>query len=360
MKKVATAVSLACATLGAHAQGSATIYGLLDEGFTYVTNEQGSHNYKLDNSILYPSLFGIKGSEELGGGTKAIFNLVSQFNLGTGASMPAGSIFGRNAYLGLTNDRYGTVTFGNQYDFMTDTLFYGGYDASYAYGGLYNLRQGPFAKLGVPQNPTGAFEFDNVGGAHRVQNSVKYVTPNLAGFSAGAMYGFGGVAGSLQADRTVGFSASYTAGAISVGGAYVDAHYPELANGREGIRNYGFGARYDGLGNRYNVLFTDTKNTLTGGEVWVVQAGIMRWFNDAWLIGTNYQYMKGNAKVSHNKASQVTAAVQYLLSKRTTVYLEGVFQQAGGDGPAYAWINGLSPSGSNRQTALRVGLATRF
>ncbi|EUC13963.1 Outer membrane protein (porin) [Burkholderia sp. YR290] len=360
MKKLAVATCVACVAMGAQAQGSATIFGLLDEGLTLVTNEKGSHSYKLDNSILYPSMFGIKGAEDLGGGTKAVFALVSQFNIGTGASMPAGSIFGRNAYIGIANDRYGTLTMGNQYDFMTDTLFYNGYDAGYAYGGLYNLRQGPFSKLGVPENPTGAFEFDNVGGAHRVQNSVKYVSPNVAGVTAGAMYGFGGVAGSFQANRTTGFSLNYVAGDFAIGGAYVDAHYPELANGQEGIRNYGVGMRYDGLGNRYNLLFTDTKNTLTGGEVWVVQAGVSRWLGAAWLIGANYQYMKGNAQLAHNKASQVTAGVQYLLSKRTNVYVEGAFQQAGGDGPAFAWINGLSPSGSNRQTALRVGLATRF
>ncbi len=360
MKKRTAAIGLACLAMGAQAQSSATIFGLLDEGFTFVTNEKGGHSYKLDNSILYPSLFGIKGSEDLGGGTKAIFTLVSQFNLGTGASMPAGSMFGRNAFVGLSNQRYGTLTMGNQYDFMTDTLFYGGYDASYAYGGLYNFRQGPFAKLGVPENPTGSFEFDSIGGAHRIQNSVKYVTPNLSGFTAGALYGFGGVAGSFQSDRTMSFSANYEAGDFAIGGAYVDANYPELANGQEGIRNYGIGMRYDGFGNRYNLLFTDTKNTLSGAEVRVVQAGISRWLGTAWLVGANYQFMKGNAQLAHNKASQVTAAVDYLLSKRTTVYCEAAFQQAGGDGPAFAWINGLSQSSSNRQTALRVGLATRF
>jgi predicted porin len=70
--------------------------------------------------------------------------------------------------------------------------------------------------------------------------------------------------------------------------------------------------------------------------------------------------MKGNAQLSHNKASQVTAGVQYWLSKRTDVYFNAAFQQAGGDGVANAWINGLSPSSSSRQTALRIGLATTF
>jgi len=360
MKKLTFAGSLLCLSFAAHAQSSVTIYGLLDEGFTYVTNEGGSHGAALQDSIQYPSVFGLKGAEDLGGGTKAIFNLTSQFSVNTGALIIPSDEFNRTAMVGLSSSSYGTVTLGNQYSFMMDSLFFGGFDAAYTYGGLYNLRQGPFAKLGVPQNPTGQFEFDMVGAPASVPNSIKYVTPDFNGFTAGAMYGFGGVAGSFGEDRTMSYTVNYRHGDFAASAAYLDTRYAALDAGLDSIRNYGAGLKYKFYGVNYNLLFTDTRNTLTNAEIRVIQVGANRRFATAWLIGANYQYMKGNAQLANNKASQFTAAVQYWLSKRTDIYVEGVFQQAGGDGPAFAWINGLTPSSSSRQTAMRIGLATQF
>jgi predicted porin len=54
----------------AHAQSSVTTFGLLDVGLSYVTNEKGGHNLKADDSIWTPSLWGIRGVEDLGGVTR--------------------------------------------------------------------------------------------------------------------------------------------------------------------------------------------------------------------------------------------------------------------------------------------------
>ncbi len=56
---------------------------------------------------LQASKFGLLGAEDLGGGTKAIFRLESGFNSLTGAQSSSGFIFNRQAYVGLSNDRYG-------------------------------------------------------------------------------------------------------------------------------------------------------------------------------------------------------------------------------------------------------------
>ncbi|WP_049116680.1 porin, partial [Burkholderia cepacia] len=62
------------------------------------------------------------GTEDLGGGLKAIFVLENGFNSGNGTIGQGGAIFGRQAYVGLSQSQYGTVTFGRQYSFSTDIL----------------------------------------------------------------------------------------------------------------------------------------------------------------------------------------------------------------------------------------------
>jgi general bacterial porin, GBP family len=63
------------------------------------------------------------------------------------------------------------------------------------------------------------------------------------------------------------------------------------------------------------------------------------------------------------KWHQVTLMADYSLSKRTDVYLEGVYQHVyGAAGTAFqgAYINGLAPSSTGNQVAATVGIRTRF
>ncbi|WP_323119257.1 porin [Burkholderia alba] len=365
MKKLAVAAAGLAIAAGAHASdGSVTLFGLIDAGISYVSNEGGKHNLYFDDGIAVPNLWGLKGAEDLGGGSKAVFELTSQYAVGTGAALPsAGSMFSRTAMVGLSNDRLGGVTFGQQYDFMTDSLTFGSFDGSFQYGGLYNFRQGPFTKLGIPNNPTGSFDFDRMAGSARVPNSVKYTSANLGGVVFGALYGFSNQAGGLSANSTISFGAKYEGGSFGLGAAYVEVKYPQMNNGHDGIRNWGLGARYSLTLVDLNLLYTNTRNTLTGAGINVVQVG-GRYVNAPWTIGANYQYMKGNAQLDDNYAHQVTAAVQYALSKRTSAYVEAVYQRAGGSQGAQAWINGVTgpdaQSSGNSQFLARIGMLTRF
>ncbi len=174
----------ACFRTNPYAQSSITLQGMFDGGVTYVNNQHGGASTLFDSGIYAPNTLTISGSEALGGGTKAIFNLTSQFDLGNGTPIPgANQIFNRAAYVGLSDERLGTVTFGNQYDFMFDSLTLGLFDGAFLFGGLYDFRQGPFSALGVPQNPTGSFDFDRLAGATRAANAVKYRSSSLTGLS---------------------------------------------------------------------------------------------------------------------------------------------------------------------------------
>ena len=62
----------------AHAQNSITLYGLLDVGLRYIN---------------HPTLPGLRGTEDRRGGSRAVFELTSQFSVDNGSVMPARSLF---------------------------------------------------------------------------------------------------------------------------------------------------------------------------------------------------------------------------------------------------------------------------
>jgi predicted porin len=107
----------------AHAQSNVTLYGRIDNGFQYLTGLAQGHQLGLESGNWAPSEFGLKGSEDLGGGSKAIFQLEAGIDTLNGASM--GSLFGRQATVGLTNDRWGTFKLGNMgiYEIGEDSFF---------------------------------------------------------------------------------------------------------------------------------------------------------------------------------------------------------------------------------------------
>src|SRR5437879_4058794 len=115
----------------AHAQSNVTIYGKIDAGVTAISNDGGDRNYKFEDGVLYGNRVGFKGTEDLGSGVSAIFTLENGFALGTGRLAQGGTLFGRQAYVGLKN-AWGSLTLGNQTDFVWDYMVVRGYDISAA------------------------------------------------------------------------------------------------------------------------------------------------------------------------------------------------------------------------------------
>src|ERR1700710_118625 len=143
MKKVLFALPMVGLLAGtAHAQSSVTLYGILDEGFMVNTNAKnvvngknvGARQYQIDSaSGTQGSRWGLKGTEDLGGGLAAIFTLESGVNLSNGQFGQGNTAFGRQAFVGLSSKQFGAVTLGRQYDSIND--YVGNYGFAAAYGG---------------------------------------------------------------------------------------------------------------------------------------------------------------------------------------------------------------------------------
>lgn len=358
------AIVMFAACGSANAQNSVTLWGVVDAGVTYVSNEGGHGNVKFDDGIKTPNMWGIRGNEDLGGGLSAVFSLVNQFSVGNGAITPAGTgLFSRNAFVGLDSVKYGQLTLGDQYDFMVDSLFFGGVDAAMYGGGLYNFRAGPFSKLAIPYAPpyAGSFDWDRMSG-ETVTNSVKYQSPSFGGFRFGAMYGFGNVAGHMGSGDAVSAGLNYDQGPLALAAAYTEVKYLQSAAPQVGIRNWGVGARYNFGKMIATAMITTVRNTQNGAAVAEGEIGASYQLDPALSLSANYMYMKGNAVVDNNHAHQITAVADYSLSKRTTVYAETVYQRT--NSGAQALISGVLDSNGTSsgpsQFLARIGIENRF
>src|SRR5471030_617877 len=95
----ALAVTAASAAPSAFAQSSITLYGIIDAAVQYA-NTGGHTVVRQDSSSVAPSRWGLTGTEDLGGGYKAIFKLEDGFNVNTGAIAGNGALFNREAWVG--------------------------------------------------------------------------------------------------------------------------------------------------------------------------------------------------------------------------------------------------------------------
>jgi predicted porin len=351
-------------TCHAHAQSSVAIYGLTDPSVTYTTNQGGSHRVQMGSGVEQGSRLGFLGTEDLGGGNKAIFRLENGFNSNDGSFGQGGRMFGRQAYLGLNNSRFGTLTAGRQYDAMVD------YIQQYTTSG--------FSHPG---------DVDNTNNDVRTNNSLKYKSIDYSGLTFGGLYSFGGVAGQFATNSAWSAGATYTIKHFSASVGYYLMHNPQaLQAGGNGNVNtatstnvifgnylaaassqqiWGIGSSYDLGVFRLAGNFTNTqfKNGFDGQNVR---------FNNYEVNGTYYPVpalalgvglVYTDARVSASgktpRYQQLDLSSDYSLSKRTDVYFLICYQHASSDA-TQAQITGLNASSSDRQTAFRLGLRHKF
>lgn len=390
-KRILVAAVLGSIGVAAHAQSSVTLYGLIDAGVSYVNNSSSTvtgHSNSLtkyDDGVAQGSRWGLKGSEDLGNGLKAIFTLENGFNSGNGTLSQNNREFGRQAFVGLTQAGTGSVTFGRQYSLSTDVL------ASYTTGG--NTVAGNYA-----------FHINDIDQltSSRIDNSVKFTSANFAGVTFGALYGFSNQAGAFAgapttgtgaaavagSARTYSFGLNYAAGPFGVGAAYTDIRFPSQQAGiSTGISNAVFPAanikelRTFGLGGRYLMgpatfwaLWTNTRLVQlpgTGSSNLVFnayEAGAKYAVTPAFTAGLGYTYMNlSDAAKGH--FNQVDLSLDYALSKRTDVYVLGIYQKASGNNNGTALqaqigdstgFFGTSGVDSQQQVAARVGIRHKF
>jgi predicted porin len=394
-KQIFALAALVPLSLTTHAQSNVTLYGVIDEGLQFNTNNRnvvggrnvGGRQWNLD-SLSGPSgsRWGVKGNEDLGGGLSAVFSLESGVNLNNGNFGQGGTEFGRQAYVGIASRDYGTVLLGRQYDSVNDYVGYMTY-------GLVGYGNG-IAHPG---------DIDNTTHVSRPNNTIKYTSPNLHGFTFGGTVSLGGVAGSVSTNSGYSAGVGYRQGPVSFGlvyelfknpsnqGAVLNSNanaaapatttlYGSLNSGYLAGANpatswqviaaagsYNFG-RFVVAGAYSNIRYANI-GRYNGASAGFNDAEVnaMYQFTPTVFFSVAYNYLKGNAvrgDVGDQTYHQFYAMADYALSKRTDVYASATYQLASGTNSvgtaAVADISSVGDSSNSHQALFRVGMRHRF
>jgi predicted porin len=202
MKKSLIALAVLATTGAAFAQSTVTLYGRIDTSVG-ANKVNGVSTTQVFSDNLTTSRFGFRGTEDLGGGLKANFVLENGFKSDDGTLGTANTAFNRQSWVGLSGG-FGALKLGK-----TDSVFKDIYDM----GIVNNLFDSEFTPVKIAY--AGVANFSS-----RPNNQIRYETPNLSGFSAGATYSLDEVA-NVKNDLTA-FNLRYRAGKLDVGAAFQD------------------------------------------------------------------------------------------------------------------------------------------
>ena len=375
MKKTLMTFGLLGAISGAAwSQSTVSMYGTVDVSGKYVKNDGSVRRLSESTDGLNQSQLGFKGVEDLGGGIKAGFNLVSTVIANTGSTNSR--FWNRRSTVSLFSDSLGEFRMGRDYvpTFWNNVIFdaFGGNGI----GNGFNVWQLQATYLPVP-GPTnlGSPAFGNFA---RADNSLGYFLP--AGL--GGVYGQAMVAasqGGTNQGRVTAARVGYAAGPFDIAAAGLQQRFDLASNPVvTGItpgshqNTYNLGSSYNfGFVKLFGYVVHDTREGIkeTRGSLSVsipVGSGEIH-------LGYDRSKLTNDLAFNNNTDSEFAAGYVHNLSKRTALYgtagrlkngshpLLGVTQSVAGWNPAFAGTaQTAQPFVGGKSTGFELGIRHFF
>ncbi|CAG9209318.1 Outer membrane porin protein 32 precursor [Paraburkholderia sabiae] len=375
MKKRHLTLALASGALAvssAHAQSSVQLYGLLDLSVpTYVTHADAKGNHVVGMGVdgepwFSGSRWGVKGAEDIGGGSKIIFRLESEYRVSDGAMEDPGQLFDRDAWVGLQNDRLGKITFGFQNTIARDasTIYgdpYGSASLSTEEGGwtnANNFKQMIFyaaSATGTRYNNGVAWKklFDN-----GLFLSAGYAFGNTTSFPTGSNYqaaiGYNGGPFNVSAFYSHVNNLGNTNQSYSVGGNYIFSIVRLNAGYFHYLGDQG------ALGQRHDDAWTVSMKIAPKGpfdyELGYQQMRVKNaaYNTDGDIPNANVGTFDPASSLHNGYKETLYWSAFYHLSKRTEVYVAGDYMRLHGG------YTVATTFGATNQLELTTGIRTRF
>ena len=323
MRKIAALCAALASTCVAAQTNGVTLYGIVDlgmrhgSGLTASNGASAGSTDSLGSGINTTSRWGLRGSEDLGGGAKALFQLESGLNADTGAQANASKYFDRASWLGLQGG-WGTLALGRQTTTLADAISpvdplgmrFAGFNPSI---GVAALSQ---HGLGIEFGSAGS-----TSGSYRLDNAVKY-TGRFGGFTSRAMLGLGEVASQTSALSSRGLGLAYAASGFTVSSAFQTfkaADQRTLDGATLGVAYQWGTLRLAANAARSKAETAAGKHTvqrvMSAGATWSITP-------QADLTAAYYKVDRTRTGATDDGYGRLVAFAEYKLSRRTKVYAE--------------------------------------
>lgn len=240
----------ASAGLASAQASNVTLYGTLDQYFSYLSSDSGAKIKALSDGAFLRSRWGLRGTEDLGGGLTAKFQLEAGLSADTGAAADTTRLFDRQAWVGLASASYGELRLGRQ---NTAIFFRGSYVdfTERTLGSVVNA-------FGVPS---------------RYNNDIAYISPRLAGLQFEAHMALGETGG-LRNQAVYQASLDYLTGPFRAGYAGLIGKAQTGAPFTDDVKYHMVYGNYDyGRGKLYAVFIRSNNNTSSGAGATLINNG---------------------------------------------------------------------------------------
>jgi predicted porin len=341
--KLSSIAALLMFATAAHAQSSVTLYGVLDTGLLYQSTSAATfrpnapntgHIYQLKDGGIYASYWGVKGSEDIGGGYKINFKLQGVFNTTNGkfglADTPGTTaIFNQFATIGASGP-FGTFDAGRQIIPMIYAMSETDVRGAQYFGSILTAWLGINQAAGWPGTSTNAPI-----GALYDSNALVYNSPKFYGASLALEYAPGGVAGQFQGGTRESAVLKYSNYGLNLAAVYYNGHdtnpfpltYPTAPavppTGLANNRFYYFGAMYTIAGFSISGSYGVGKNpaNTNTADFEMASGGLGYQFSPRFKVTSGYYYLR-DRNHSANHSSEVAVGAEYNLSTRTRAYAQ--------------------------------------
>lgn len=317
LKKLLLATTIAGAFAApAAAQSGITVSGLVDV-FAGSMQNAGDADRKsvVDSGGMTTSWFGIKGTEDLGGGLKAHFLLTSFIQADTGVQgrFPGDTLFSRDANVGLSGS-FGTVSLGRELaPHFLPTILFNPFGDSYKFAPL-------IVHADVPTASWNSSLASDTGWS----NSIRYTTPNIGGMTANIHYQFGEKAGN-NGDNNIGVNVLYFRGPFAFTAFYHNTDVqnptdfsPFVAHDATNQKAWMLGGSYELSAAKLFATYGQTKHD-TDLEDKTVSLGVSVPVGQGKVLAAWAQTRRDDAG-SESKRNTASIGYDYYLSKRTDLY----------------------------------------
>jgi len=324
-----------------------SLYGTFDNSLSYVSNVDGKSETKVKSQKRWPNFLGLKGTQDLGSGWDALFKVERGILLNTGA------VYNRQAWIGLSNSTWGTVTIGKQYDALQAIV--------------------PFTTA-IDNTLTAEHpgDYDREAGV-TLDNTIKYQRNLTKHLKTTAIYSGGDSSSSTNTGTAFGMNTVYMnghwggyVGAQRINGQTIDpasdlgvstmfgADAASMTLDRQNI--YAVAGMYKFGGGKVVASYSNTQmHALDQSErLNSYDLGLVYPVTDRVDVQTGYSY----SKMDSYDWNIFNVSSEYKLAKNASLFVTGVYETVGEGQKAVLYQEDVSSD--RRQLSVRVGFLYRF